>query len=379
MRSVLARAGCNSLTVATVYHTARDLLPHGQKGRLAYLEGGVTYFRPELSRYPGLLQPKPSALCDETDPLGDVVTAAADCDTAVTAWVVYLHNTRLGKAVPETTIMNVFGDRILSILCPANPQVGRYVESLTADIVSRGVSAIAAESLHFHPLEHGYHHERYFIDLSDLAKFLMALCFCDHCRLGAKAAGIDAGAAAAQVRSVLDTEFAVGGGDLEPFDLAMVESRCGPSTAEYVANRDVTVESLVRRTASITTAGGVDLEVIDPAGSLDEDLEVGFLHTAAMPTRLQESVSTNAVLAYGSSGTNILGRYATQVNVDQIRAVMRPMFPDCSSSDDLVQRVRDARQFGIRRFGFYHYDLMRLQALDWINDALEAEHSGCRQ
>ena len=36
-----------------------------------------------------------------------------------------------------------------------------------------------AESLHYHPLEHGAHHERYFVELGTAARLLLGLCFCD--------------------------------------------------------------------------------------------------------------------------------------------------------------------------------------------------------
>ncbi|GMQ94786.1 MAG: hypothetical protein BMS9Abin12_2294 [Acidimicrobiia bacterium] len=375
IRSVIERTACTGLTVASAYHTARDLLPHNPAGRLEYLEGGVTYFRPEISRYPISLQPKASALCDETDPLGEIVDAATRADVAVTAWVVYLHNTRLGTVAPETTVTNVFGDRIVSTLCPANPQVEAYVEALTADIASRGVSAIAAESLHFHPLEHGYHHERYFIDLSKLARFLMAVCFCGHCRRSSEARGIDVGGAAAGVRRVLDLEFAEAGVGALGCDLATIEARCGTAAAAYVANRYAIVDALVAGAALVARDAGIDFEVIDPSGVLDDDIDVGFLHTASDPVRLDRHLTANAVLAYGSSAEGMLDHYVREVGADRLRAVLRPMYPDCLAGDDLVRRLRDARQLGINRFGFYHYDLMRLNALDWIRSALESDES----
>ena len=50
--------------------------------------------------------------------------------------------------------------------------------------------------------------------------------------------------------------------------------------------------------------------------------------------------------------------------------ILRPSIPDCDSPDNLRAKVDLARERGLRRADFYHYGLMRLDALDWIRDAL---------
>ena len=84
----------------------------------------------------------------------------------VNAWAVYMHNSAIGMANPEATVTNVFGNKFLSELCPINPAVAGYAIGLTKDLVSRGINAITAESLHFHGARHGEHHERFFIAVS---------------------------------------------------------------------------------------------------------------------------------------------------------------------------------------------------------------------
>src|SRR5258708_13563356 len=46
-------------------------------------------------------------------------------------------------------------------------------------MASKGVAAVVAESLNYHGLVHGFHHERYFIELGTLGRFLLGLCFCN--------------------------------------------------------------------------------------------------------------------------------------------------------------------------------------------------------
>jgi hypothetical protein len=56
----------------------------------------------------------------------------------------------------------------------------------------------------------------------------------------------------------------------------------------------------------------------------------------------------------------------------ELSVVLRPMPPDCDSAENLREKVRLTRQLGLRRVDFYHYGLMRLDALDLIREALAA-------
>ena len=52
--------------------------------------------------------------------------------------------------------------------------------------------------------------------------------------------------------------------------------------------------------------------------------------------------------------------------------LLRPMPPDSRNGDELAAKVSVLRRYGIRDIAFYHYGLMRLEALGWIAHALEA-------
>ena len=55
---------------------------------------------------------------------------------------------------------------------------------------------------------------------------------------------------------------------------------------------------------------------------------------------------------------------------DAVSVIFRPSTPDCDSAGELHAKVALARERGLRRVDFYHYGLMRLDALDWIREAL---------
>src|SRR5207248_7918712 len=56
----------------------------------------------------------------------------------------------------------------------------------------------------------------------------------------------------------------------------------------------------------------------------------------------------------------------------QIEAILRPMAPDSASAQELAAKVALLRRHGVPDIDFYHYGLMRLEALDWIAYALRS-------
>jgi len=55
---------------------------------------------------------------------------------------------------------------------------------------------------------------------------------------------------------------------------------------------------------------------------------------------------------------------------DAVSVIFRPSTPDCDSADNLRAKVALARARELERVDFYHYGLMRLDALDLIRAAL---------
>src|SRR5205807_1465358 len=197
----------------------RDIFPHNPARKVHFLEGDRVFFQPDPARYRGLaLQPIASTLVDRSDLLADVCRMASARSLTARAWTVFLHNHTLGTAHPDCACRNAFGDAHLTDLCPSNPDVRAYVTALTADIGSKGVAAVVAESLHFHGLEHGFHHERYFIELGALGRYLLGLCFCDHCLEAARRRGVNAEKLRVEVVRELERRFAADPGP-EALDL----------------------------------------------------------------------------------------------------------------------------------------------------------------
>ena len=96
--------------------------------------------------------------------LGDLVTAAGARGMHVDAWTVFLHVDRTEHGHPASPSRRASATPADPAV-PGQPDVRRYARHARREVARRGVGAVIAESLHHHPLEHGYHHERYFVAL----------------------------------------------------------------------------------------------------------------------------------------------------------------------------------------------------------------------
>jgi len=383
--NVQNRAGVDGLTMAVAYHDARDIFPHNPVRKVCYLEGGTVFFPPDFARYEGMhLQPRVSELARSGDPLGELCEAAGEREMRVNAWAVFLHNDRLGFSHPECSTQNAFGDRYLTDLCPSNPNVRIFARPLASDIARYEVSSIFSESLHFHGLGHGYHHERYFDDLGTVGTYLLGLCFCDHCLEAARRRGVDAEMVHRLVRDELERRF-VDGRSEDPEELTRegLKPFGGEQMLGYLDARTETVTSLVDEVATAVSGGGASFAVLDLCGA-EKGFATGHPEGDAAPAIGWQMGIDHAALADVCDTVSATGYTADpgRLNLDldayqslvpdasELGLVLRPMTPDCRSVENLAAKVALAREHGLGRLDFYHYGFCRLDALDWIHQAV---------
>ena len=383
--NVQHRAGVDELTLAVAYHDGRDIFPHNPSSKVRYLEGGTVFFRPDEGRYERLrLRPRVSGLARRGDPLGDLCEAADGRGMGVNAWIVFLHNDRLGFEQPECATQNAFGDRYLTDLCPANPDVRAFAIALVADVAAYGVSNIFAESLHFHGLGHGYHHERYFEDLGAVGTFMLGLCFCEHCLETARDAGVDADMVHHTVRAELERRFEEEA-ERETGKLAreQLQQVGGTELLGYLGSRMRTVTSLAEE---VSAAGaGTNLSFMDLSGA-QKGFATGEPEGEPAPAIGWQMGVDVSDLAAVCDGVEALGYAADPARVAsdlasyraligdlaRIGLLLRPMPPDNRDVDNLAAKLALARDLGLSRTDFYHYGFCRLSALDRIRQALRA-------
>ena len=387
--NVERRAGLGGVMPAFAYHAARDVFPHNPAHRVVLQERGALFFQAEPRLYEGgLVQPAVSALALERDVLGETCRAAAARDLAVHAWTAFLHADRAGE-YPSCSPRNAFGDLYEGDFCPANPDVRTYVRALAADVCRYEVETILAESLHYHGLEHGYHHERYLISLGPVARFLLGLCFCEHCLAAARSRGVDAARVHGAVRAEL--ERALGeGGDLGPADGPTRESLAEIADGEllgYLDARAETVSSLTAEVAEEVEARGRRLVFLDLAGAVKGYATGRPTGSPAVEISWRLGIDVGKV-ARSCHGFEVVG-YAAEperlrLDIEAYREVIgeeralgvcvRPSPPDCEDATNLAEKLSISRSLGVTRLDFYHYGFLRLSALDWIRAALDTGH-----
>lgn len=378
--NIRGRGGIEGVSLSANYHHARDVFPHNPKYHVFRNEGDVAWFAPERARYASGMVPRQAKEAAGRDVLRELCDRAGPRGIPVTAWTIFLHNSTLATDFPHCATRNVYGDPYLTDLCPANPRVRDYCRELAADIARYPVRRLLAESLHYRPLEHGAHHERYLVDLSGEARTLLSLCFCEHCRAAGERAGIACEDLASAIRTSLDgiwnDEPGAGEGPLLGSDAA-------DSLSRYVDVRAEVVTSLVAEVREAIAPTGVEFCFVDHAGAMahvmrgtsaDDDVLVSARKLGIDPAAVAAVADEFCVLGYTDTPGRLealLERYRQLVGADRRLALgLRPLSPDCRGAENLREKLGLARRAQVQGVDFYHYAMMPLPRLDWIRNAL---------
>jgi hypothetical protein len=375
------RAGVDGVALTANYHDARDVFAHNPKFHVYRNEGDVAWFAPQVHRYASGLLPRQAKGAGGVDVFAQVCERAAARGLAVDAWTIFLHNSVLATQHPDCATHNVYGDPYLSDLCPANPRVRAYCCELAGDIARYPVRRLLAESLHYRPLEHGEHHERYLIPLPPEARMLMALCFCEHCRAAGGRAGVDVPGLIEVVRAALEPAWAgaLAPGHAEP----LLAAAWRPMLERYVEMRAGVVTGLVAQVHAVLAKTRVELSFIDHAGgmshvmqgaSADDDITLASRRLGIDPAAVAAVCDEYAVLGYVDTPQRLrtlLVRYRQLLGKHtRMSVALRPLLPDSWREDNLRDKVAVALAAQPSSMDFYHYAMMPLNRLDWIRDAL---------
>ncbi|MFI6320228.1 hypothetical protein ACIBG8_22030 [Nonomuraea sp. NPDC050556] len=367
--------GVAGITVGAVHHGSRDITPHGLS-KLTVREDGAHFPLPS-DLFADLRLRPPAGFADSFDGLLDACRARG---LKLHGWTVFLRNGTIGAEHPDVTVRDCFGDRgAITDLCPAHPDVRLYAVALARAVARLGVDSVVAESLHFRPLKA----QRSFVQLGPMDAYLMGLCFCDFCMRRATDLGVDALLArdecARIVGGVLDGDAPAQG----EVTRAALTAYAGPDVVAYARARSETVTSLVSEVSAAVSAEGSQLVFIDATGAVK-----GYRDGLPSPglaahdawqlgvdlVALGDLVPSFAVLGYARDAARIaddVGAYLRSVGKDrEVRAVLRPGYPDSDSVDRLAAKVRGAKAAGAWAVDFYAYGLAPLPVLDRIPAAL---------
>jgi hypothetical protein len=369
IREVKALA-LDTITLAASYHAGKFLRPHGRNGRVFFPEDGTVYFRFDPARY-GTIQPVLNSSVHERDIFRELTETH---DVATNAWLVLLHNSRLGERYPQAAVRNAFGDRYVYSLCPSSPEAREYAVALCKDITDNyRVTGITLETPGFLPYAHGYHHEFAMVKSNPWLDGRLGLCFCDHCVANASAAGIDARRLQMTTREEIDGYLA---GDADyPGDMA---------EAFWLSDvtKDGALSSFIRWRCGVVTS-----LVREIRAAVRPDATVAIIPSVARPTGgawyegsdLRALADTTGIVEacfYESSVERVRADVRdVQRRLDgtgTLRGILRPGFPDLQSRAELVAAARALGEAGMSGIAFYNYGHLRRRNLAWIADALAA-------
>lgn len=371
----LRDTGINTIAVAASYHAGKFLRPHAPHSRVFFPDDGTVYFRPTVDRYGASpLRPAMNRLAEEHDVFAALGARRGATGLDVAAWMVGLHNTRLGEAHPAYVARNAYGDPYYYSLCPSHADVRAYLVALAADFTATyEVQYVILETPGFLPYEHGFHHEFSLVPPDAWSSLLLALCFCPGCARYAGTRGIDGGRVASTVRAALDAFYAhpalphPSEGQATHWFLAdlLQDAEC----AAYLRMRIDLVTSLVGEVRAALPAR-VRLSVIP---SVNQPLALAWLEGSSLPL-LAKHAHIVEVLAYrpdpGEVGADVWWARRQIGTQAMLHVALRPAHPDSQDEANLLAKVQAVRASGADGISFYNYGHFRLGHLAWVRRAL---------
>lgn len=366
-RGDLEEAGLDGVTVSAAYHAGKFITPGGASGRVAFPEDGTITFRHDPSRY-GALAPLPHTLLERADPLADLASAGLP----VTAWVVLLHNSRLGFAHPERCARNAFGDPYLYALSPADEAVRAFAVALVADLGARHeLEAVVLETPGLLPYVHGFHHEFQLVALNGWLTTLLGLSFTETEVAGAMAAGIDARSLRARVAARIDAYLAA------PVDAAP-EVAAEWMLADLVGDL-AELGPYVRWQAARVTA-----LVAEIRAALRPEVALGVIPTVQRPTAAswREGTDLRALRAAADflevpfyepdPGRVVADRLdvAQRAGEGATGAILRPAHPDMRGVGAIRAHVAAVAGDDLMRLSFYNWGMLRAPDRAALREAL---------
>lgn len=355
--SRLSDAGIDEINLATNYHSVQAFLPHNPKRRTFFAHAS-SYFQPGDGY--GRLRPVPNEQLHGDDWITEIAEELAETSISLNSWTIGCHNSRLGMANPDLTLMNAFGDSLVFGLCPSQPEVQEYLVSLLTDLDERNhFDRIELESFdYFYGTGFGWHHEKFHTQLGTLGELLFGLCFCNECR----GTAVDDGIAVETVRTTCcKTIDAIVDGTLSHEIDPELWLKEHPSVAKYVEVRMDTLADLFEQFRA--AVGSTELGYY--VGLLD--VERSWMHGADLES-LADPLSYYTVIAYESDRKMAVERLrAAEEHAGNVplHAGVMPSYPAIDDEETLDSVVDGLVEAGAERISFYNYGLMAERNLDW--------------
>jgi hypothetical protein len=348
--------GMRDVTLACSYHAGKFIRPHARQGkRVIFPEDGVVYFEPNAQNY-GQIRPQAHSDPEIRQVLPDLI---ADGRLRVHAWMVLLHNSRLGALHPEYCTRNAFDDPYHYSLCAMHDAVLEYAVALCTDITAQHrLSSIVLETPGWLPYAHGYHHEFAQVESNPWLDHALGLCFCAACVKSGQSSGIDVAGLQTRMQQHIDRCLDCGPSAAMLRHQQAIERDFSedPDLVRYVAMRQQRVTQLVEAIRQAIPSS-VELAVIPsvqrPSSQCwSEGSDLGALANVADYLEIP---------LYEKSASAVLddARYClAHCETKQLRAILRPGYPDLIQGAELMDALAGLQQLKLDQLAFYNYGLL---------------------
>ncbi|GIQ68807.1 hypothetical protein DUZ99_13785 [Xylanibacillus composti] len=357
------------ILLAVSYHSGKFFLPHNPQKTIYYHDSGSIYFTPDLTSY-GVLKPATGEAYrqymanrqpDEAPDLLQAVLAEAHaCGLEVYAWVVGLHNSRLGTQFPMVTVRNAYGESYRHALCPAHEECRHYAVQMIDDLASgyEGLDGIVLESFDYMGLLHGDHHELIAVPEPDRLEALLGLCFCDRCKSGAAERGIDADELQRKVRLAVERIGKCEAPELESTDELL---------QAYMDMRARFVEALYSSVRETVLSRGKPLPVWSTLWLAEGANPALYgVNTASLSRYVDGWIA-----CYPSNESNVSAfaeSVRQQLGDAPFAAGIRMIAPETVSPDQMQRYIRAYQKEDVRDLCFYNYGLASEAVLEQIRE-----------
>lgn len=375
--SAVADLGVDRLEIATAYHSAEVISPRRTDRVFVRAEANTVHLPLPDGTFSGLSIPRSSIARVDPDLYPSLRTAADSAGIGLGAWGIAFHNTRLAVDHPEAAILSCFGDRFTHGLCATNPAARTYALELFGGLAGTGYfDRMLAESVSYLLQAHGHPHELWGARLDVLTRYLLSLCFCEHCLSAASERGIDGvalrSAVAAELHRTWNAPFP-GSRTLDAGQELASLLINWPDLAAYTRMRLDTVTSLVEDLAAATRAHGVPftlsaavwgrpapmnwLEGVDVAASLAS--VDGFVLESYFPTASEVSAEIDH--------TQAIAARLPQAAPITVALTLWPAHH--ATKADFLGKIDAVLASGVDRIALYNYGTATADTLSWVADA----------
>jgi len=364
---VLRELGFSELSLASSYHAGKWLTPWSSAGVVRSLEDGTVHFPPSADY--GELAPLASSEAKRSDPEWLSVGAAAQATgMTVRAWTVFLHNSRLGRAHPQSTVRNARGDRFSWALCPARPEVAAYARALAGDVGRLpGLGVLEVEALGWMGNRHGSHHAKAAFPDDAVTDFLLSYCFCSACERGLGLRGLDAEGLARRVVAALRARLTEGDAMAPPPACSAADARA--ELAEILGTE--ALAGMLEHRRAVLCDRLDDVRATVPSGvRIAAHLQWDVLFTGsqlgAQPAQLEGRLDELVATHYGQAVDRVLEAWSPgpAVPVGMARSVaVFPVAPHFRSEEDCRRLRAGLSEAGVTALRVYHAGLLPRRTL----------------